>query len=346
MSERRIFLDEGLGETRGVVTLDGAPERLFVRRDGDDPRLQAGARLAGVVASLEPALSMAFLDLGRGAEAILQFKPEAKPARGEVVEVEIRGEPRRGKLAVARLLGAAEGPPRLLAEAPGFAVTLKALVPGATLVTGAPARVMADEAEAEALEVLHALPGGGTLAIEPTRALTAVDVDLGQRKGGDSKRVTRAANLAAIAQTARLLRLKSLGGIVAIDLVGRGHDAKALSAAARIAFAPDNPGVAIEPIGRFGVLQLSLPRRTRPLAEVLCGLDGTLTDESLALRLIRRLEAEAAAQPGAQLVARCAPPVAAAAAPLAQRLAARIGARFEVSPDPVRPPNSFDVGAP
>jgi len=197
-----------------VVTLDGAPERLFVRRDGDDPRLQAGARLAGVVASLEPALSMAFLDLGRGAEAILQFKPEAKPARGEVVEVEIRGEPRRGKLAVARLLGAAEGPPRLLAEAPGFAVTLKALVPGATLVTGAPARVMADEAEAEALEVLHALPGGGTLAIEPTRALTAVDVDLGQRKGGDSKRVTRAANLAAIAKrglTARLQRPKRRG---------------------------------------------------------------------------------------------------------------------------------------
>src|SRR5205823_3914164 len=84
-------------------------------------------------------------------------------------------------------------------------------------------------------EVLHPLPGGGALAVEPTRALTAIDVDLGDRKGADAKRLTRAANLAAIELAARLLRLKSLGGIVVIDLVGRGHDAKALLAAARLA---------------------------------------------------------------------------------------------------------------
>ena len=29
MTGRRIFLDEGIGESRGVVTLDGAPERLL-----------------------------------------------------------------------------------------------------------------------------------------------------------------------------------------------------------------------------------------------------------------------------------------------------------------------------
>ena len=31
MSERRAYLDIGFGETRGVVTLDGRPERLFDR---------------------------------------------------------------------------------------------------------------------------------------------------------------------------------------------------------------------------------------------------------------------------------------------------------------------------
>ena len=60
--------------------------------------------------------------------------------------------------------------------------------------------------------------GGGDIAIEPTRALTAIDVDLSDRKGGDAKRVTRQANLAALGMAARLLRLKGLGGIVVIDL--------------------------------------------------------------------------------------------------------------------------------
>lgn len=343
MSERRIYLDEGPGEARGVVTLDGAPERLLIHRAGDDPRLQLGARLAAVVASVEPSLSTAFLDLGEGAQAILPSKPEARPVRGEVVEAEVRGEPRRGKLAVARLLGPAEGRPRLLAQAPPLAEALRAIARDAELVTGRAAREVADEAEAEALAVLHPLPGGGSLAIEPTRALTAIDVDLGERKGADAKRVTRQANLAALALAARLLRLKSLGGIVAIDLVGRGHDPKALLAAARIAFGPDNPGVAIEPVGRFGVMELSLPRRTRPVAEILCGEDGRLSDRSLAQRLVRRLAAEAEAQPGARLTGVCAPQVAQEAAPLAARLTERFGARLSVRGDPSRPRETLDV---
>jgi Ribonuclease G/E len=345
MTQRRLYLDRSPGETRGVITLDDAPERLIIRRTGDDEKLQLGARLVAVVANVEPALSTAFLDLGEGAQAILPFKPEARPSRGEVVEVEIRSEPRRGKLAIARLLGAAEGAPRLIAQAPGVTEALKSLAPDAQLITGRTAREVADEAEAEVLEALHPLPGGGSLAIEPTRALTAIDVDLGERKGGDAKQITRAANLSAIALSARLLRLKSLGGIVVLDLVGRGHDAKALLAAARTAFAPDNPGVAIEPVNRFGAMALSLPRRTRPVAEILCREDGALSDRSLAQRLVRRIEAEAQAQPGARLSAACAPAVAEAAKPLAAKLAETIGARFTLDADLQRPRESFEVAA-
>lgn len=333
MSERRIFLDRGIGESRGVVTIDGAPERLIIRREGDEPKLRLGARLVARVANIEPALATAFLDLGGGAEAILPFKPEARPVRGAALEIEIRSEPRRGKLATARAIGPGEGPPRLLGETPDLAEELRALARGADLVEGRAARDMADAAEAEALEVLHPLPGGGVLAIEPTRALTAIDIDLGERKGADAKRVTRQANLAALGAAGRLLRLKGLGGIVVIDLVGRGHDGNALMAAARAAFGPDNPGVAIGPVGRFGTMELSLPRRIRPLAEILCREDGALSDRTLAQRLIRRIEGEAQAQPGARLLATCAPEVAKAAAPLAALLAERIGARFTVSPD-------------
>lgn len=333
MSERRSFLDRGIGETRGVVTLDGRPERLIVRRDNEDPRLVLGARLVARVASVEPALATAFLDLGSGAEAILSFRPDARPVRGQALEIEIRGEARRGKLAVARAVGPATGEPRLLAAAPDVAAELATLAPGAPTLEGRRARDLADEAEAEALERFHPLPGGGVLAIEPTRALTAIDVDLGERKGADAKRVTRQANLAALGMGARLLRLKGLGGIVVFDLVGRGHDGTALMAAARAAFGPDNPGVSIGPVGRFGTMELSLPRRTRPLAEQICREDGSPSDRTLAQRLIRRLEVEASAAPGDRLVARCAPSVAEAAAPLAILLADRIGARFSITPD-------------
>ena len=96
MSERRIYIDRGIGETRGVVTLDGRPERLLIRRDGDEARLLLGARLIARIASLEPALGTAFLDLGGGAEANLPYSPDARPVRGQAIEVEIRGEPRRG----------------------------------------------------------------------------------------------------------------------------------------------------------------------------------------------------------------------------------------------------------
>lgn len=345
VSERRLYIDRSIGETRGVVTLDDRPERLILQRDDDDLRLALGARLVARVANVEPAIATAFLDLGDGLEAILPYKPDARPVRGASLEVEIRSEPRRGKLAVARELGPGEGAPRLIAPAAGVADILRAMVRDTPLVEGAEARAVADEAEAEILEAIHPLPGGGDLAIEPTRALTAVDVDVGDRKGQDAKRVTRQANLAALGEAARLLRLKGLGGIVVLDLAGRGHDGTALLAAARLAFGPDNPGVAIGPVGRFGTMELSIPRRTAPLLEKLLRPDGALSDRTLAQRLIRRLEDEARAQPGARLVARCAPGVAAVAEPLGVKLAQQVGARFSISPDPGCLRDRFDVVA-
>lgn len=344
MSARRLFLDRSVGETRGVVTLHDRPERLLIVRDDDPERLRLGARLRARVRKVEPALGSAFLDLGEGAEVLLSFKPDARPVEGQALQIEIRSEARRGKLATARLVGAAEGPPTLLQAAPDLAAQLKAFARDAEIETGPVAREVADEAEAEALETLHPLPGGGMLAIEPTRALTAVDVDVGERKGQDVKRVTRQANLTALAETARLLRLKGLGGLVVIDLAGRGHDGAALMSAARAAFAPDNPGVAIGPVSRFGTIELTVPRRSRPLAEILLGEEGALSERTLAQRLIRLVEREAVAQPGARLAATCAPGVAEAAKPLAARLAERIGARFTISADPDAPRTRLQVG--
>jgi Ribonuclease G/E len=345
VSRRAIFLDRSPGETRGVVTLDDRPERLIVRREDDDPRLQLGARLVARVASVEPALATAFLDLGSAAEAILSFKPDARPRQGQHLEIEIRSEARRGKLATARLLGPAERPARLIAAAPDVEAVLRSIVREGALLTGRAAREVADEAEAEALETVHPLPGGGDLAIEPTRALVAIDIDLGERKGADAKRVTRAANLTALGEAARLLRLKGLGGIVVIDLVGRGHDGPALLAAARAAFGPDNPGVSIGPVGRLGTMELSIPRRTRPLAEVLLQPDGRPSDRTLAQRLIRRMMAEGEAERGARIAGRCAPDVAVLTARFVPGLTDELGARFDVEADPALPRERLEVAA-
>ena len=338
MTERRAYLDVGVGETRGVVTLDGRPERLLISRDGDLACQALGAEVVGRVRKVERQLALAFVDLGDGPDGVLNLRPDMdRLVEGQAVRVEIRSEARAGKGASLRLIGEGEGPPRLLTPAPSVEDELAAVAPRAQVVTGGVARAMADGAEAEALETVFGLPGGGSVAVERTRALIAVDVDVGERPGGDAKKATRTTNMAAIATAARVLRLKGEGGLVVIDLAGRGHDGPALLSAARTAFGPDNPGVAFGPISRFGTLELTVPRRRRSIADRLLDSAGQPTAETLALRLIRDIEREALADPGARLAARAAPDVAEAAGAYLKALTDRFGARLALTVDPARP---------
>jgi Ribonuclease G/E len=344
MAERRIYIDKAPGETRGVVTVEGRPERLLIEREGEAwPRL--GLRGRARVTLVDRALGLAVLDLGEGREASLRLKADrAPPGQGQSLDVEIAIEPQGGKPAVARVLPA-EAAIDEAAQSPSLEQRLALLAPGATVILGAEARAVADEAEDEALAIDHALGGGVSLAIEPTRALTAVDVDLGSG-GGDGKRAARQANLAALTALGRLLRLKALGGLVVVDLVGRGHDGPALARAAQTAFAADQPGVVIGPVTKFGTLELALPRRLRPVREILCDGAGRPSVQTLALRFIRAIERQAIAVPGGRFVARCAPEIAAAAAGPAETLKGIIGARFEVVPDPALRQDQWDIAAP
>jgi Ribonuclease G/E len=345
MSERRAYLDVGVGETRGVVTLDGRPERLLIARDGDPAGQALGAVVAASVRKVERQLALAFVELGEGPDGVLALRPEmARVAEGQWVRAEIRAEARGDKGAQLRLVGEADGPLRVLEPAPHAAAELAALT-RLPVKTGPEARAMADAAEAEALEHVFPLPGGGSIAVERTRALTAVDVDVGDRPGAEAKRAARAANLAALAAAARVLRLKGEGGLVVIDLAGRGHDGPALLTAARTAFGPDNPGVAFGPISRFGTLELTVPRRRRSAAERLLDASGRPTTLTLALRLVRALEREALADPGARVVVAAAPDVAAAAAPYLKALTDRFGARLQVAADAARANEAFEVKA-
>lgn len=332
MNSRRLYLDDAPGEQRGVVTLDGRPERLLIQRSAL-PSPMVGELWAARVRRIDRSLATAFLDLGHGSETLLNLTGDAlRLTEGALISVEITSPTRRGKGPVARFHGLEEGQPRLLASAPTLEAQLKTFAPQQTIMTGSLAREVADLAEAQVLAVEHRMPGGGSIAIETTRALIAIDVDLGARGGGDPRRAMRQANLAAISQAARLIRLKGLAGLVVMDLIGKGQDGEAIAGAVKTAFAPDQPGVVVGPISRFGTLELAIPRRQAPTIELLCDETGRLTNTTLALRLMRMAEQEARADPGARLSLICAPSVAHAVEALLPDLAARIGPRYDLQP--------------
>lgn len=150
------------------------------------------------------------------------------------------------------------------------------------------------------------IPGGGMLTIEPTAALVAIDVDSAGRRGpSDPERFARDLNLAAAEEAARQLRLRGLGGIVAIDFVSmRDRTAQAaVTAALKAAVADDPWGVTVAPMSRFGVVELSRGQLRTPLVEILCDTSGAPTAETVALSALRGIEREVRAGKGRVAVA-------------------------------------------
>jgi ribonuclease G len=74
------------------------------------------------------------------------------------------------------------------------------------------------------------LPSGGSIVIDQTEALVAVDVNTGSFTGatGERDETNTITNLEAAVETARQLRLRGLGGIIVIDFIdmkeGRNRD--------------------------------------------------------------------------------------------------------------------------
>ena len=308
-----------------MVVRDGRFERLLVQRESDVAQHRLGARSVGRIAAVDAGLRGAFVDLGAGEPfGFLPLRKSDRATAGQKVEVEVSAEPRERKGPTLRLVGAGEGEPRLLHPGPAVAETLAALAPGVETRTGAAAMRASIEAEEEALA-----PGGlfahlgVRLAVERTRALVAVDIDHAPTPGRDGRRDKSRANRDGLMQAARMIRLKGWGGLVAIDLVGTGHDGAAMLAAAKAAFGTD-PEASFGPVNRFGVLMLSLPWRGTPVEERLLGPDGRPTLETQAIDAVRRLRLALAENTAAPwLTLRCRPALAAVAEPLAARLGPR-----------------------
>ena len=160
----------------------------------------------------------------------------------------------------------ASGPPACLIPAPGAAAEARRdwAEPGTAIREGPGA--LADAGiweEVAALRRPQVALGGGSLAIEATRALVAVDVNTG---GDLSPAAALKANLAAARELPRQLRLRGLGGQVVIDFAplakaDRPTVERALAAALR-ADGIDTHVAGWTPLGH---LELQRRRSRRPL---------------------------------------------------------------------------------
>lgn len=322
---RSLFLDRSPGERRGVVLLNGLPERLLIERDGEPERARAGEVRRGRVRSLSRAFRGAFVDLGLERDGLMKLEGVQGLSEGASVLAEVVAEGRGDKGATLRFHDRAEGPPELIRPALSLEARLRAYAPTAPVVAGDEAREAADLAEETALQTRHLVGRGAAVTIEQARALVAVDVDLGE--SGASKKQILDANRLAVRETARLLRLKGLSGLIVIDLAGAAREHEALLAAAREAFAADEPGVIYAGVSRLGVLEVAKPWRERPLSETFHDRDGRLSVRTVAGHLLRELEREGRADPGARLVGLASPEVAAEA----QKYVAELGPRFSIT---------------
>ncbi|MBF6635788.1 ribonuclease E [Rouxiella silvae] len=147
------------------------------------------------------------------------------------------------------------------------------------------------------------LPSGGSIVIDTTEALTAIDINSARAtRGGDIEETAFNTNLEAAEEIARQLRLRDLGGLIVIDYIDMTpvRHQREVENRLRDAVRQDRARIQIGRISRFGLLEMSRQRLSPSLGESThhvcprCSGTGTIRDnESLSLSILRLIEEEA-----------------------------------------------------
>lgn len=147
------------------------------------------------------------------------------------------------------------------------------------------------------------LPSGGSIVIDQTEALTAIDVNSARAtKGGDIEETAFNTNLEAADEVARQLRLRDLGGLVVVDFIDMESNRHQREVEERLknALKADRARVQIGRISRFGLLEMSRQRLRPSLGESSqtvcprCAGHGRMRSvESLSLSILRLIEEQA-----------------------------------------------------
>ncbi len=146
------------------------------------------------------------------------------------------------------------------------------------------------------------LPSGGSIVIDHTEALVAIDVNSARStRGADIEETALRTNLEAAEEAARQLRLRDLGGLIVIDFIDMedNRNQRAVENRLRDALHVDRARVQMGKISRFGLIELSRQRLRPALNEgshitcPRCNGTGVIRDaESSALHVLRLLQEE------------------------------------------------------
>lgn len=148
------------------------------------------------------------------------------------------------------------------------------------------------------------LPSGGEIVIDETEALVAIDVNTGSHKGKDSdgKDFILQANLEAVTEAARQVRLRNLGGLIIIDTVDmKNHkDRQTVYKRLRDEMEKDKAKSQVMPISQLGIIQMTRQRHAQSNASGIyapcpyCGGKGVVKSaRTMSAEIQRRIVAVA-----------------------------------------------------
>lgn len=157
------------------------------------------------------------------------------------------------------------------------------------------------------------LPSGGSIVIDHTEALTAIDINSARAtKGDDIESTALNTNLEAADEVARQLRIRDLGGLIVIDFIDMGPPPHQRDVENRLreVVKLDRARIQIGRISRFGLLEMSRQRLRPSLEEstqAVCGrcngIGRVRSVESLALATLRIVGEEARKERTARVIA-------------------------------------------
>ena len=147
------------------------------------------------------------------------------------------------------------------------------------------------------------MKSGGSIVINPTEALVAIDVNSGRStKERHIEETALQTNLEAAEEVARQLRLRDLGGLIVIDFIDMENykNNRQVEKKLKECLSRDRARVQVGRISNFGLLELSRQRLRPSLFETnykpctsCMGTGRVRTTESSALNILRAIEQQA-----------------------------------------------------
>lgn len=144
------------------------------------------------------------------------------------------------------------------------------------------------------------LPSGGSIVINPTEALVAIDVNSGSTsKGKNFEASIFQANMEAAAELARQLRLRDLGGLIVVDFIDMRNRKHIMAVEKKLkdSMKKDKAKVDFSRISKFGLMQISRQKLGAPIeagnyrrCEHCKGRGTVRSVETLSLYYLRRIQ--------------------------------------------------------